>query len=72
VGHDNSSDSAQWAVELETTAADTPAEYFAVDRLCADEHHIRLRTTRGQELEFDRDSVRKVLLMRTTAGVKRS
>lgn len=63
--------SANWAIEVEVEVDGKPlVEYYSITQLSANGDRVRFRTTRGQELELKRDSVRKVLLVRATAGVE--
>jgi hypothetical protein len=58
-----------WAVEIEQHGAEQP-EYFSVVQLRADETQFEMLTISGKRVVFGRDTIRKILVMRTVAASK--
>lgn len=58
-----SSSNAKWALEVEH--GDAQVEYFAIESLLIDGESLRIVSADQITIEFSRDSIRKLLIMRT-------
>ena len=55
---------AKWAIEIDHDGLSSP-DYFAVASLLVDDHGIHIQLASGTAVEFARESIRKVLVVRT-------
>jgi hypothetical protein len=62
---------AKWAVEIEHTGKGSP-DYFSIYSLLVDEDGIHVQVVDGPAVDFARDSIRKLLVMRVKDTGKRS
>ncbi len=53
---------ADWSIEIERTNG--KIEYYAIDFLVVDKNRISIKSPEGPVMDFDGDSIRKVLVMR--------
>lgn len=56
--------SAKWAIEVDHDGITSP-DYFAIDSLMADDEGIHIQVAGGTAIEFSRDSIRRILVVRT-------
>ena len=53
---------ADWSIEVERTNG--KIEYYAIEFLVVDNNRISIKSPEGPVMDFDGDTIRKVLLMR--------
>jgi len=53
----------KWAIEVEREGKGV--EYYAIEAMVVNGSHLCLQSASGAAIEFARDSIRKILVMRT-------